>query len=170
LRVGEPEGQGSGYPTHSWGSAGPERWWAQRAVIPVGCGTSSRLGCHQPGGRDPSGRGSGAGMWHGAGEGQVSRCGVGLVQPKRWGREMGIPPCVGPAWGCGLVQPKGQRAWQNRATALHTYRARIWQATCFIRSWCGEAFHNGFRVPYFSLSLVLYFSQACLQLLSRVSG
>jgi hypothetical protein len=87
-------------------------------------------------------------------------------------QDVGIPPCVGLAWGCGLAQPEEQRAQQNGAVSGQAYRVGIWQAgSSFIRLWHGEAFPiYGFRVSYFWLSLVLYLSQACLQLLGWVSG
>jgi hypothetical protein len=73
---GESEWRGSGGRMCSWGSAGPEGWWAGvtggGAGIPESCGTGSELGSGTVGGGDPGGPGAG-----GAGEGQVSQHGVG---------------------------------------------------------------------------------------------
>jgi hypothetical protein len=57
-------------------------------------------------------------------------CGVGIlvVHGSSMAQDLGIPLCMGLVQSCGLVQPKGQRAQQNGAAALQTYRAGIWQA------------------------------------------
>jgi hypothetical protein len=79
------EGQGSGCPTRSCGSAGPEG----SELVGVGVPTRSRLGSGAgiPVVRDPAGIparcGSGSGLEASLAERRVSRCCVGPARPER---------------------------------------------------------------------------------------
>jgi hypothetical protein len=122
-------GVDSGRSTHGWSSAGPEGQWA--------------------------GGGGGAGLypcelWDRLQAGILVVVGP-AAQPRSgysgmvWSERLrdGHPACVGLEQSCGLAQPQEQTALQNRAVALQTYGAGIWQGRCsYIRSWCGEAFHD----------------------------
>jgi hypothetical protein len=92
----------------------------------VSCGTSSRLG-------------SGAEWWRGSQWSWI------------WRHDRGVTIlvlCGSVGWrparlrdGYPTVCGSGTQLWPG--AALWTYRTGIWQAGCsFIRSWCGEAFHD----------------------------
>jgi hypothetical protein len=161
--VGIPAGHGSSTelgPSMAKGRRSRQRWiwWSHMELEPSRAWGAGDLRGGDPGGawiqcKLVSCRVRGAGI--------LAECGSSV--------DVGVP--------CGPRGPNPSDAWiWCRAGAwwveqqlCRPPKAGTWQASCsFIRSWCGEGFHN-LRVhsAVLSLSRVLYLSQACLQHLSR---